>query len=199
MRKCRSRLHWIARIVLLLSVDLDRRCVVRIWDLSHSHRHIQTADHANANRSYRWEDWRWWFEARFRLSYPPCAREEFECHFSCSPCAEELGRHFLLKVFVLLAQVSSAAILFAENRYTEQFFFHGKKIFNEKKFFLRIFFLKLENQVQKFPGRTKIADFRKNAEDWKHWLICQCWQIRLSAYMPMLANKVLCLYANVGK
>ena len=30
VRKCRSRLHWIARIVLLLSVDLDRRCVVRI-------------------------------------------------------------------------------------------------------------------------------------------------------------------------
>ena len=26
----------------------------------------------------------------------------------------------------------------------------------------------MENQVQKFPGRTKIADFRKNAEDWKH-------------------------------
>ena len=73
------------------------------------------------------------------------------------------------KFFVLLAQVSSVAILFAENRYTEQvFFFHGKKIFNKKKFFLRIFFLKLENQVQKFPGRTKIADFRKNAEDWKH-------------------------------
>ena len=68
--------------------------------------------------------------------------------------------------------MSPAAILFAENRYTEQFFFfHGKKIFNEKKFFLRIFFLKLENQVQKFPGRTKIADFRKNAEDWKHWII----------------------------
>ena len=70
--------------------------------------------------------------------------------------------------FVLLAQVSSAAILFAENRYTEQFFFSRKKNFNEKNFFLRIFFLKLENQVQKFPGNTKIADFRKNAEDWKH-------------------------------
>ena len=61
--------------------------------------------------------------------------------------------------------MSSAAILFAENRYTEHFFFTEKN-FNETKFFLRIFFLKLE--VQKFPGRTKIADFRKNAEDWKH-------------------------------
>ena len=40
--------------------------------------------------------------------------------------------------------MSSAAILFAENRYTEQFFFvfffHGKNFFYEKKFFLRIFF-----------------------------------------------------------
>ena len=53
VRKCRSRLHWIARVVVLLLVDLDRRCVVRIWDLSHSHCHIQTADHTNANRSYR--------------------------------------------------------------------------------------------------------------------------------------------------
>ena len=59
VQKCRSRLHWIPRIVLLLSVDLDRRCVVRILGLSHSHCHIQPADHANANRSYRWEDWRW--------------------------------------------------------------------------------------------------------------------------------------------
>ena len=62
------------------------------------------------------------------------------------------------KFFVLLAQVSSAAILFAENRYTEQFFvffFFTEKIFNEKNiFFLRIFFLKLENQVQKFPGKN---------------------------------------------
>ena len=44
------------------------------------------------------------------------------------------------KLFVLLAQVSSAAILFAENRYTEQFFFfffcfHGKKFLTKKKFF----------------------------------------------------------------
>ena len=74
------------------------------------------------------------------------------------------------KIFVPLAQVSSAAILFAENRYTEQFFFffHGKKFLTKKNFFEDFFFLKLENQVQKFPGRTKIADFRKNAEDWKH-------------------------------
>ena len=65
------------------------------------------------------------------------AHEEFECHFSCSPCAEELGQFSSKKLFVLLAQVSSAAILFAENRYTEQlfFFFHGKKIFKEKKNF----------------------------------------------------------------
>ena len=75
--------------------------------------------------------------------------------------------------FVLLAQVSSAAILFAENRYTEQFFVvfffteKKRKKKTKKKIFLRIFFLKLENQEQKFPGRTKIADFRKNAEDWK--------------------------------
>ena len=60
------------------------------------------------------------------------------------------------KFFVLLAQVSSAAILFAENRYTELVFFKMKN-----DFFLMIFFLKLENQVHKFPGRTKIADFRK--------------------------------------
>ena len=65
------------------------------------------------------------------------------------------------KFFILLAQVSLAAILFAENRYTEQFL----------KIFLSIFFLKLENQVQKFSGRTKTADFRKNAEDWKHCFI----------------------------
>ena len=32
----------------------------------------------------------------------------------------------------------------------------------------------MENQVQKFPGRTKIADFRKNAEDWKHCFLAQC-------------------------
>ena len=40
------------------------------------------------------------------------------------------------KSFVLLAQVSSAAILFAENRYTEQFFvcFLTKKIFFEDFF-----------------------------------------------------------------
>ena len=79
------------------------------------------------------------------------------------------------KFFVLLAQVSSAAILFAENRYAEQFlfvcFFTEKIFLTKKKFFWGFFFLKLENQVQKFPGRTKIADFRKNAEDWKHWLL----------------------------
>ena len=47
---------------------------------------------------------------------------------------------FSFKKFFVLAQVSSAAILFAENRYTDLFlffvvFFHGKKYF-----FLRIFF-----------------------------------------------------------
>ena len=75
------------------------------------------------------------------------------------------------KFFILLAQVTLAAILFAENRYTEQFFFTEKKFVTKKKFFLSIFFLKLENQVQKFSGRTKTADFRKNAEDWKHCFI----------------------------
>ena len=39
------------------------------------------------------------------------------------------------KFFVLLAQVSSVAILFAENRYTEHFFFHGKKNFFFEDFF----------------------------------------------------------------
>ena len=157
MRKCRSRLHWIARIVLLLSVDLDRRCVVRIWDLSHSHCHIQTADHANANRSYRWEDWRWWFEARFRLSYPPCAREEFECHFSCSPYAEELGRHFLLKnFFVLLAQVSSAAILFAEIVTRNSFFFREKNFKRKKIFFEDFFSWSWKTKYRNFQGEQKL-------------------------------------------
>ena len=91
------------------------------------------------------------------------------------------------KFFVLLAQVSSAAILFAENRYTEQFFvvfFFTEK----KKFFLRIFFLKLENQVQKFPGRTKIADFRKNAEDWKH---CALQRNKWFATLPFPACEIV--------
>ena len=46
------------------------------------------------------------------------------------------------KFFVLLAQVSSAAILFAENRYTEQFFvvfFFTEKKFLRKKFFFEDF------------------------------------------------------------
>ena len=66
--------------------------------------------------------------------------------------------------------MSSAAILFAENRYRNHFFFNGKK-FYRKKFVGVFFFLKLKNQGQIFPGRTKIADFRKNADDWKHWLL----------------------------
>ena len=68
--------------------------------------------------------------------------------------------------FVLLPQVSSAAILFAENRYTEQFFvvffFHGKK------FFLKIFFPEVGKPSTEISRENKIADFRKNAEDWKH-------------------------------
>ena len=28
--------------------------------------------------------------------------------------------------------------------------------------------MKLKNHVWRFPRRTKIADFRKNAEKWKH-------------------------------
>ena len=118
-------------------------------------------------------EWRWWFEARFRLSYPPCAREEFECHFSCSPCAEELGRHFLLKVFVLLAQVSSAAILFAENRYTEQFFFSTEKNFlTKKKFFWGFFSSSWKTKYRNFQGEQKLrisAKMRKigSTVSWK--------------------------------
>ena len=31
--------------------------------------------------------------------------------------------------------------------------------------------MKLKNHVWRFPRRTKIADFRKNAEKWKHCFI----------------------------
>ena len=67
------------------------------------------------------------------------------------------------KFFVLLAQVSSAAILFAENRYTEQFFdfffFHGKKIFNEKKNFLRIFFPEVGKPSTEISRENKNCGF----------------------------------------
>ena len=35
--------------------------------------------------------------------------------------------------------------------------------------------MKLKNNVWRFPRRTKIADFRKNADNWKHWLINAKW------------------------
>ena len=91
------------------------------------------------------------FSLRRRTRSPFSSKKTF-----CSSCAGEFSRHF-----VCGKSLHGTVVVF---------FFHGKKFFNEKKFFLRIFFLKLENQVQKFPGRTKIADFRKNAEDWKHCL-----------------------------
>ena len=74
----------------------------------------------------------------------------------CSPFSSTI---FL----ALLAQASSDVILFVENHYMNQFFFFHRKIFNEKNL-LADFFL----EVQRFPGRTKIADFRKNADNWKH-------------------------------
>ena len=61
--------------------------------------------------------------------------------------------------FVLLAQVSSAAILFAENRYTEQFFFSRKKIFNEKKFFLRFFFPEVGKPSTEISRENKNCGF----------------------------------------
>ena len=33
--------------------------------------------------------------------------------------------------------------------------------------------MKLKNHVWRFPRRKKIADFRKNADNWKHWIIKQ--------------------------
>ena len=49
--------------------------------------------------------------------------------------------------------------------------------------------MKLENQVQKFPGRTKIADFRKNAEDWKHCLIGRMFPIGAIQYLIVILNR----------
>ena len=77
-------------------------------------------------------------------------------NFFCSSCAGEFSRHFVC----------------GKSLHGTGFFcvfFSRKKIF--RNFFWGFFLLKLENQVQKFPGSTKIADFRKNAEDWKHWKI----------------------------
>ena len=65
--------------------------------------------------------------------------------------------------FVLLAQVSSAAILFAQNRYTEQFlfcfvlfFFHGKKILTKKKFFEDFFSCSWKTNYRNFQGEQKL-------------------------------------------
>ena len=66
---------------------------------------------------------------------PPYAREEFECHFSCSPFAEELGRHFLLKnlMFFLRRWVQPPFRL--RKIVTQNFFFHGQKFLTKKKIF----------------------------------------------------------------
>ena len=70
----------------------------------------------------------------------------FFYNFSCSSCAGEFSRHFVC------GKSLHVAVLFQR-----------KKNFNGNNY-LRIFFLKLKNHVLRFPGRTKIAVFRKNAE-----------------------------------
>ena len=64
--------------------------------------------------------------------------------------------------------MSSAAVLFAENLYSVVFvvlFFYRNKNFQPK---IADLILKLKKQVWKFLPKTKMADFRKNAENWKH-------------------------------
>ena len=81
------------------------------------------------------------------------------------------------KFFVLLAHVSSAAILFAENRYTEQFFvcfFHGKKIFNEKKMFLRIFFPEVGKPSTEISRENKNCGFPQKCGRLEALLTIQC-------------------------
>ena len=69
----------------------------------------------------------------------------------CSPFSSTI---FL----VLLAQLSSAAILFAENRYTKHFFSMEKNFLTKKKLFAD-FFPEVEKPCARFPQRIKM---RKN-------------------------------------
>ena len=79
----------------------------------------------------------------------------------CSP--------FSFTIFLVLhAQVSSAAILFAENSYTKQFFSRGKKILTQNKLVCGFFFtVSSKTMCGDFKGEQKISDLRKNMEKWK--------------------------------
>ena len=77
----------------------------------------------------------------------------FFYNFSWSSCAGEFSHHFVCGKSLHVAV-----------------FFPWKKISDEKKNYLQIFFLKFKNHVLRFTVRAKIADFRKNAEKLKHWL-----------------------------
>ena len=87
------------------------------------------------------------------------------------------------KFFVLLVQVSSAAILFAENRYTEQFFvvffFSRKKIFERKKNFFEDFF--------SWSWKTKYRNFQGEQK------------LRISAKMRKIGSTVSYRYGRASK
>ena len=141
VRKCRSKLH--------LFIDLGRSKNLRSVSLSVTFKPqsmpMQNKRAATLvyNWSYRWEDGRWSFEVRLGLSYPPCAREEFERHFllffSCSPCAEEFGRHFLLQFFLFFLGRWVQPPFCLRKIVTQNSPFSLKKKFWRKKFFWGFF------------------------------------------------------------
>ena len=90
---------------------------------------------------------------------PPYTREEFECHFSCSPCAEELGRHFLLKNLMFLHRWVQPPFCLRKI-VTQKFFFSRKKIFNEKKnFFFKDFFPQVGKPSTEISRENKNCGF----------------------------------------
>ena len=77
---------------------------------------------------------------------------------SCSPNAEEFVHHLLLQF-----------LLFFLRRWNQQKMVTQSRFFpTEKKIVCGFCSLKLKNHERRFPGRTKIADFRKN-EMPKNW------------------------------
>ena len=99
------------------------------------------------------------FEIGLGISYPPRTREEFEHHFLLFFCLFSLGRRIWSPFsstisLVLLAQVASAAILFAENCYTKQVFFKD-------------FFPKVEKPSLEISKENELSKL-------DHWLIQSC-------------------------
>ena len=156
VRKCRSRLHWIARKGLLLSVDLDRSWNLRSRTLTLTVTFKPPTLPIDAKETghnfhlqpilsvRRWKMVLWGSFRPFLSSLPPL-HEELESHFLWvfflfSLCRRIWSPFSSTNFLVLLAQVSSVPILFGENRYM-------------KKILGRIFF--------SWTWKTKRGDFEE--------------------------------------